>query len=117
MAMLVHHSFPDEIELANGVATLDKRGSGANMYMTLVTQNGAVSVTNPEGGSIPEEVSVRVYSSGRLGAPRLDRASNLVPLGQTVMEWDADYAALAELLIAVSNEFSAVTGKTTYMLD
>ncbi|MHC4745677.1 MAG: PEP/pyruvate-binding domain-containing protein [Planctomycetota bacterium] len=117
MALLVHHSFPDEIELANGVATLDKRGSGANMYMTLVTQNGAVSVTNPQGGSIPEEVSVRVYSSGRLGSPRLNRASNLVPLGQTVMEWDDDYAALAELLLAVSNEFGAVTGKTTYMLD
>jgi len=117
MAMLVHHSFPDEFELANGVATLDKNGSGANMYITLVTQDAAVSVTNPEGGSIPEEVSVRVYSSGRLGSPRLDRASNLVPLGQTVMEWDADYSALAELLVAVSDEFSAVTGKTTYVLD
>ncbi|MBN2269254.1 MAG: hypothetical protein JXN61_01485 [Sedimentisphaerales bacterium] len=117
MAMLVHHSFLDEIELANGVATLDKRGSGANMYIRLVTQNGAVSVTNPEGGSIPEEVSVRVYSSGRPGSPRLDRASNLVPLGQTVMDWDADYTALAELLVAVSIEFGAVTGKTTYMLD
>ncbi|UCC23159.1 MAG: hypothetical protein JSW23_03650, partial [Planctomycetota bacterium] len=26
MALLVHHSFPDEYELANGVATLEKRG-------------------------------------------------------------------------------------------
>ena len=117
MAMLVHHSFPDEIELANGVATLDKRGSGANMYITLVTQNGAVSVTNPQGGSIPEEVSVRIYGSGNVGSPRLIRSSNLVPLGETVMEWDNDYSDLADLLIDVSDEFRNVTGKTEYVLD
>jgi hypothetical protein len=117
MAVLVHHSFPDEIELGNGVATLDKRGTGANMYITLVTQNGAVSVTNPEGGSIPEEVTVRVYPSGSIGLPILVRSSNLVPLGETVMEWDNDYSDLASLLIEVSDEFSSVTGKTEYVLD
>ncbi|MHC4477599.1 MAG: PEP/pyruvate-binding domain-containing protein [Planctomycetota bacterium] len=117
MALLVHHSFPDEIELANGVATLDKRGSGANMYITLVTQDGAVSVTNPDPSSIPEEVTVRVYASGNVGPPRLIRSSNLVPLGATVMDWDQDYRDLADLLIAASNEFSNVTGKTTYVLD
>jgi hypothetical protein len=117
MALLVHHSFPDEIELANGVATLDKRGSGANMYITLVTQDGAVSVTNPDPNSIPEEVTVRVYTSGTVGPPKLIRSSNLVPLGATVMDWDQDYRDLADLLIAASNEFSNVTGKTTYLLD
>lgn len=117
MAILTHHSFPDEIELANGVATLDKRGTAANMYISLVTQAGAVSVTNPAGGSIPEEVTVRVYPSGNVGPPRLVRSSNLVPLGETVMEWDNDYSDLADLLIDVSNEFSSVTGKTEYVLD
>jgi hypothetical protein len=117
MALLVHHSFPDEIELANGVATLDKRGTAANMYITLVTQNEAVSVTNPQGGSIPEEVTVRVYPSGNVGPPQFVRSSNLVPLGDTVMEWDNDYSDLAKLLIDVSNEFSNVTGKTEYVLD
>ena len=57
MALLAHHSFPDEIELANGVATIEKSGSGSNMYITLVTQAGANSVTNPDITSIPEEVS------------------------------------------------------------
>ena len=117
MALLAHHSFPDEIELANGVATLDKRGTAANMYITLVTQNGAVSVTNPQGGSIPEEVTVRVYPSGSVGPPRFVRSSNLVPLGDTVMDWDADYRALAGLLIDVSERFAQVSGKTTYLLD
>jgi hypothetical protein len=82
-----------------------------------VTQAGAVSVTNPEGGSIPEEVTVRVYPSGNVSAPRLVRSSNLVPLGETVMEWDNDYSTLADLLIDVSDEFSSVTGKTEYVLD
>jgi hypothetical protein len=117
MAVLVHHSFIDEIELANGVATLDKRGTAANMYISLVTQAGAVSVTNPEGGSIPEEVTVRVYPSGQVGAPELVRSSNLVPLGDTVMEWDNDYSDLANLLIQVNNRFSSITGKTEYVLD
>jgi hypothetical protein len=117
MAILTHHSFPDEIELGNGVATLNKKVSGANMYISLATQAGAVSVTNPAGGSIPEEVTVRVYPSGNVGSPRLVRSSNLVPLGETVMEWDNDYSDLADLLIDVSNEFSSITGKTEYVLD
>ena len=37
MAVLVHHSFPDEIELANGVATVEVRGEAANTVLTLVT--------------------------------------------------------------------------------
>jgi hypothetical protein len=117
MAILAHHSFPDEIELANGVATIEKRGSGYNMYITLVTQDGAVSVTNPDPASIPEEVSVRVYSSGTVGPPKLIRASNMVPLGATVMDWDQDYRDLTDLLADVSTEFASVTGKTEYLLD
>ena len=41
MAVLVHHSFPDEIERANGVATLTQTGGVRRML--LVTQLGAVS--------------------------------------------------------------------------
>jgi len=117
MALLVHHSFPDGIELANGVATIERVGSGYNSYITLITQDGAVSVTNPQDGSIPEEVTVRVYSSGSIGSPKLIRSSNLVPLGDTVMDWPNDYRDLTELLVDVSNEFSNVTGKTQYLID
>jgi len=117
MALLLHHSFPDEIELANGVATVEKSGSGSNMYITLVTQDAAVSVTNPDISSIPEEVSIRVFSSGRVIPPKLIRASNLVPLGTTVMDWEGDYTELANLLVAVTNQYGVVTGKTEYVLD
>jgi hypothetical protein len=55
MALLVHHSFPDEFELANGVATFERQSASYN-YVTLVTQLGAIPVTNPEDGPLPEKV-------------------------------------------------------------
>ena len=113
MALLVHHSFPDEYELANGVAILEK------WYKTwrieLVTQLGATSVSNPGDGSIPEEVSVYVSSYGAY--PTLVRQSNLVPLGATVMDWPDDYIALSELLVAVGEDYNNVTGKDYFLLD
>ena len=114
MALLVHHSFPDEFELANGVATLEK-GAGTSYSITMVTQDGAVSVANPQDGSIPEEVGVNVYSFGTYLT--FVRPSNLVPLGGTVMEWEDDYNDLSQLLVAAADEFEQVTGKTEYMLD
>lgn len=117
MAVLVHHSFPDEIELANGVATLEKRASGQDTFITLVTQSGAVSVTNPEGGSIPEEVQGGLRASGNPRSLVLVRESNLGPLGATVMDWKQDYLELIDLLVAVSHRYQEMTGKTTYVLD
>ncbi len=114
MAVVVHHSFPDEIELANGVATVEKKGPETSPYITLVTQQGAVSVTNPEDGSIPEEV---IFQMGTTVPPKLVRASSLVRLGGTVMTWQSDYLELANLLIRVGDEFATATGKTEYMLD
>ncbi len=114
MALLVHHSFPDEIELANGVATVEK-GYGSSWDIKLVTQYGATSVTNPEPGVIPEEVSVAVYSFGMF--PTLVRQSNLVPLGAKVMQWQDDYVELSGLLVKVGERFSEVTGKTKFLLE
>ena len=114
MALLVHHSYPDEIELANGVATVEK-WYGDNWELKLVTQLGAVSVANPEDGSIPEEVSVLCYGSAMY--PSLDQASNLVQLGATVLDWDEDYKELSRLLVAAAREFINVTGKSDPLLD
>jgi hypothetical protein len=114
MALLVHHSFPDEFELANGVATLTKL-YGSTYDVLLVTQLGAVSVANPTDGSIPEEVSV--YASTYGTYPTLVRASNLVPLGATVLEWQSDYLSLCDLLVGAAQQFETVTGKTGYTLD
>ncbi len=114
MALLVHHSFPDEIELANGVAVVEKVYS-SSWDIKLVTQYGATSVTNPTDGSIPEEVSVDVYSFGHF--PILIRQSNLVPLGGKVMDWQDDYVKLSELLVKVGERFSEITGKTKILLE
>ena len=114
MALLVHHSFPDEYELANGVATLEKRGATSYSIM-LVTQEGAVPVTNPLDGSIPEEVSV--YSSSYGTYPTFVRQSNLVPLGAKVMDWQDDYIELSKILILAAELFEVVTGKSKYLLD
>ncbi len=114
MALLVHHSFPDEYELANGVATLEKRGATSYSIM-LVTQDGAVPVTNPLDGSIPEEVSVSIYSFGTY--PTFLRPSNLVPFGAKVMEWQDEYIELSKLLVLAAEVFEGVTGKSKFFLD
>ncbi|GAI18034.1 unnamed protein product, partial [marine sediment metagenome] len=49
--------------------------------------------------------------------PTLVRASNLVILGETVMDWQDDYNDLSQLLVAAADEFEQVTGKTKYVLD
>ncbi len=114
MALLVHHSAPDESELANGVATV-RRLFGTSWDIRLVTQDGAVSVTNPQDGSIPEEVAVSVYDFGTF-AERL-RQSNLVQLGATVMQWEKDYVDLAARLVKVAAEFAADTGQEQPVLE
>jgi len=116
MALLVHHSFPDEFELANGVATLEKNSSGPDKIVKLVTQKGAVSVANPDDSSIPEEVEVYVDGAG-VKTLTLVRGSSLVILGDKVMDWLTDYNDLTELLLDVSVEFQNVTGKNDYILD
>lgn len=111
MAVLVHHSFPDEIELANGVATAEvRRWSGGTLYLRikLVTQKGAESVTNPEGGSLPEVVEVYAYANASSGTRLyLKQHSNRVAIGGYVMEWEADYRLLSDLLEAAVLAFDA----------
>jgi len=115
MAILVHHSFPDEIELANGVGVLEM-GTGS-LSIEFVTQAGAVSVANPEVGVIPEEVSAWVSTSSGQIYPYLDQYSNLTPLGQTVMTWQDDYVALGRLLIQAAEQFQEDTGREPHQLD
>jgi len=56
MAILVHQNFPDALEMANGVVTFKYQRSRfgdqqeTNYSASIVTQLGALSVTNPEGG-------------------------------------------------------------------
>lgn len=114
MAVLVHHSFPDEIELANGVATLDRNYSSSAL---MVTQKGAVSVTNPEGGAIPEQVSLYISGSGTV-YPTIIDYSSLMPWGETVLQWPADYTTFGTLFKSVADRFTLETGiQNAYTLD
>ncbi len=104
MAMLVHHSFPDPTELANGVAVFTfSPGPFTSHEIDIVTQAGATSVTNPEDGSTPEQV--RVFTSGSHIYPELVRSSSRVILGQTVMTYPSDYELLTTLMTTVANRF------------
>jgi len=82
-----------------------------------VTQAGAVSVANPEPGLIPEEVSASTSVDSDFVYVRVERYSNLVPLGQTVLAWEDDYKALARLLDRAASQFVQDTGRTPHKLD
>lgn len=110
MAVLVHHSFPDEIEEANGVI-IYRRASGDSL--DIVSHPGATSVTNSDNSVHPEEVSVSHYSFGTY--PELRRSSDLLPLGATVLEWDAGYIALTLLLKRVMDAMQV--GVSSLSLD
>ena len=114
MAVLVHHSFPDEIEMANGVATFD-RGGAYSTQALLVTQLGAVSVANPEGGAIPEEVNVHLYPTSMFA--EILRYSSLVLLGDTVLTYDDDYFEFATMMGDVADDYAAAIGESEFLLD
>ena len=121
MAVLVHHSFPDEQEMANGVATvqvtLANDRSLDSVAGELVTQVGATSVTNPEGNALPEVVAVSMSGTGQAKF-EVRRRSSLVPLGGTVLSWTAEYGRLLSLLEAASLEYArAVPTRAQFALD
>ncbi len=123
MALLVHYSFPDETELANGVATFSK--AYGNYTIDLVTQPGAVSVTNPETSALPEEVEVSIYEAGGNLSIYVstDQFAELLPIGANVLDVSDDdaldeYHILANFLVAASQAFETASGITnSYTLD
>ena len=118
MALLVHYSTPDEQELANGVATVRALRNGTSwlFYTTLVSQSGAVSVSNPDPAVRAEEAT---YSAGRFGTNLSQRAaSSLVPQGTQVMAWPVDYLQLGELIQKVAQAYTdGTTNRSEIQLD
>src|SRR5690606_6179855 len=98
MAALVHHTFTDDTELANGVATL-RVSSPMSGALTIVSQPGAHSVTNPEDGGLPEVVEVLAF--GNSVFPTLRQGAERLPLGATVFQMPAEYVAWTNLFRAV----------------
>lgn len=115
MALLVHYSFPDDIELANGVATMEKV-HGQDWSVSLVSQKGAVSVTNPPTDAVPEEV--RIDAGWQEPSAWVIQRSSLVSLREdTVLQWDAEYLQLYELLVTAANRYCEETQKDGAILD
>ena len=118
MGILVHYSAPDPTEMANGVATITyRRNAGIVTYEgKMVTQKGAVSVTNPDGSALPEVVAVSRFGD----TPHFDvqQWSTLVPFGAHVLAWDSEYNSFANLFSRAAIAFqSYYTNKTRYTLD
>lgn len=110
MAVLVHHSTPDEFELANGVATaVISRGTTPGdraATFRLVSQPGAFPVTNPEPNGLPEEVQVSLWSTNDAWLTFV-RQSSLLPLGGHVLDWESEYRALVRLLDRAARAYEA----------
>ena len=123
MAILAHYSFPDETELANGVATMTKQYG--NYTINLVSQPGAVSVTNPETAALPEEVEISIYEAGNNLSIYVstDQFAELLPIGAHVLETSEEetldeYHILANFLIDASQAFETASGlSNSYTLD
>ncbi|HZO83595.1 MAG TPA: PEP/pyruvate-binding domain-containing protein, partial [Verrucomicrobiae bacterium] len=118
MGVLVHHSFPDAEELANGVATLTFSffSFGTNITGDLVTQYGATPVTNPDGSAVPEVVDAARF--GSTISVDLQQHSSLVPLGAYVMDWRDDYVEFMRLFTQVGYGFKQFyPAKNNFLLD
>jgi hypothetical protein len=130
MALLVHHSAPDEVEMANGVATMDVERGGSdggqfpppraqtiyNNTAQLVTQKGAESVSNPDGSAQPEVVTGYLHPFG--SGAFLTQRSSLVPLGAYVLDWDSEYKELMSLFASVADAYHRYyPAKDRFVLD
>lgn len=117
MAILVHYSYPDAQEKANGVASLKYRYNFSNTIEgKMVTQAGAESVTNPDGTAAPEVVDV--YRVGTFSYVSLSQSSSRVPLGANVMEWQSDYTQFLGLFASAGNAWRQLNpARTEFLLD
>ncbi|MDO8969290.1 MAG: hypothetical protein Q7U74_01295, partial [Saprospiraceae bacterium] len=118
--LLVHYSFPDDSELANGVATLQVRTVRTNFEYTadLVTQTGAVSVANPDGTAQAEMVHAYQTSTTAPFSFAVQKRSSLLPVGANVLNWPADYADLMALFVKVATSYGQLdSNKTNFILD
>ena len=61
MAILVHRSFPEEA--ANGVAITKNLYNIYNSGFTINAQDGELSITNPEGGYIPDQIILYTFDN------------------------------------------------------
>ena len=113
MALLVYHSFSSDVEIANGVITYQNKGRGT---ADIVSQPGEASVTNPDSDAQPEIVVVTEYNSGP--STRIKQYSDLLPMGDSVLNTPDDYKTLFRLVEKAAEKFESFNqGKENYILD
>lgn len=121
MAILVHFSFPDATEMANGVATFaaERQGGQRQVRVRIVSQLGAESVTNPDVTIRPEEVRATYHGDAVHQAfLRLETMSTRAADGNSVMTWEADYRTLLSQMNQAAMAFEAYyPEKSEYELD
>ena len=120
MAMLVHFSSPDDIEMANGVATLAvEKAAERTARARIVSQLGATSVTNPDSSARAEVVSATFTGAATDAAEfTMDEPSSLTPEGAPVMRWLDDYRTLLAQMNAAALAWEAYyPANTWYELD
>jgi hypothetical protein len=119
MAVLVHESFPDPDELANGVMTMDwSRGFGGSNQVNfrMVSQPGAESVTNPDSSARPEIIDGWGFGASVFFERR--QGSGHLPLGGSVLEWEAEYRQFVDLFKKVAEAYADLhPGRTAFTLD
>lgn len=114
MAVLVHHTFVDETELANGVVSLRVTGP-TTAFATIVSQPGVYSVTNPEDDGLPEIVDASFF--GVSVFPNLRQSADRLPLGASVLQMPNEYTELTQLLLAVANAFGDFHGEAQFDIE
>ncbi len=110
MAVMVHYSFPDEDELANGVIRIDIDGRNNPMEewqwrTEIVSQPGASPVTNPDNSALPEVAFSANNSFETPGEWTISQWSSILGEGQPVHPFPSDYAALGELAMLAAGDF------------
>lgn len=102
MAVLVHPNFDDE--KVNGVAVAKNLFIPHAPGFSVNVQVGEDLVTNPEEGSLPEELQLMVHPFVNTCETTVIRRSNRVPAGARVMT-DEQAADLAAKLVKVQEHF------------
>jgi hypothetical protein len=107
--------------MANGVATfvVEKAAGSRQVTAQIVSQLGAVSVTNPDLAVRPERV-VAVFEGQEAGSAVLSllERSSLTSGGDPVMTWEGDYRTLLRQLNTATLAYEAYyPAKSSFELD
>lgn len=99
MAVLVHRSFPNEA--ANGVVITKNLYNSYNPGFVINAQIGEISVTNPVGGYLPDQL---IYYQFQNTIEYINKSSVPGMEGKTVLS-ESEIHKLAEMCMAIHNHY------------